>query len=113
MMQTRKNDPLPAKRAQEIARKTLGGAYDPLLACRDLASLKEGLPHVSKNLMNIFVGIASEVDALPIGSERAHWAAEPLRLKDIEVTDYRERVRSVVVKALSELVLVLEGTARR
>jgi len=112
MMQTWMNDPLLTKRVLEIARNTLDGKYDPLLACRDLATLRERLPRVTHSVMNIFVGIASEVDALPIGSERQHWAAAPLRLKDIEAAEYRERVQDVVANALRELVLTLENDRR-
>jgi len=108
MTQARANNPVSMERAQEIARRTLAGDYDLLLACRDLVSLKERLPNVPYDLMNIFVGVASEVDDLPIGAERRQWASEALKAKDIEAGDYRERVRDVVTAALRAL-LACEG----
>ena len=99
----------PTERAQEIARRTLDGGYDPLLACRDLAGLRGRLPGVADEIMNTFVGVASEVDDLPIGAEREHWSAEALRSKDIEAADYRERVKGAVEEALIGLLASLGG----
>jgi hypothetical protein len=106
---TPSNNPFFVDRAKEIAAKSLSGGYDLLLACRDLADMRDELPCVPGELMDVFVGIASETDGMPIGREREHWATEPLRLKDLEAGDYRNRVRDIVAKALRELVLILEN----
>lgn len=108
MKQVNSNNPFSTECAREIARKTLDGDYDPLLACRDLATLRLGISRVGDKLVNVFVGVASEIDGLPVGAERKHWAAAVLKVKDIEVADYRERVRGVVTKALRELLVILE-----
>ncbi len=97
------------ERAMEIAHRTLNGEYDPLLACRNLADLRDRLPSVPSETMDVFVGVASEVDGLPIGAERKQWAAEALRSKDIEAADYRERVRATVEEALHGLLKSLGG----
>jgi hypothetical protein len=55
-------------------------------------------------VMNVFVAVASEVDGLPIGPERAHWATESLREKDLEAADYRAQVGSLVAEALRGLL---------
>lgn len=110
MTQVGVNDLLSTERAKEIARRTLDGDYDLLLACHELANLRERLPRVADDVMNTFVGVASEVNDLPIGAERKHWAAEALRSKDIEAADYRERVRDVVRDALQELLVALGGS---
>jgi hypothetical protein len=96
-----------AERAKEIAIKVLAGGYDLLLACRELADLRGRLPSVADDVMDTFTGVASEVDDLPIGTEREHWAADALRSKDIEAADYRERVKDAVAKALQELLMAL------
>lgn len=101
------NDPVAAKCATEIAHRALAGRYDPLLACRDLADLRKQLPRVTDAIMDRFVGVASEVDDLPIGVERKHWAPEALRAKDVEAADYRELVRHRVGTALQELLKAL------
>jgi hypothetical protein len=100
------------QRAREIALRTLAGDYDLLLACRDLSSLREQLPGVAEDVMDIFIAVASEIDDLPIGAERSHWAAESLAAKDIEANDYRARVREVVTGALQELLGSLGGSGK-
>jgi hypothetical protein len=107
MTQAQVNNPFSSERAKEIALRSIDGNYDLLLACRDLARLRDGMPCVPDDLMDVFIGVASEIDGLPIGAEREHWAAEPLRLKDILVTTYREQVTDGVMKALRALVLTL------
>ncbi|MCP5320829.1 MAG: hypothetical protein H7A12_08400 [Pseudomonadales bacterium] len=97
------------ERAKEIARRVLSDGYDPLLACRDLARLRPRLPGVADDIMNTFIGVASEVDDLPIGPERKHWAADALKAKDVEAANYRERIRAVVEKSLRGLLASLGG----
>jgi hypothetical protein len=109
MTQIRSNDPSSMERARKIACETLAGDYDLLLACRDLANLRERLPGVADDLMDTFVGVASEIDDLAVGAERNHWADESLRAKDIEAANYRERVKGVVTEALRELLAALGG----
>jgi hypothetical protein len=88
----------------------LEAQQDPLLACRELADLREELSVVlPPEVINVFVAVSSEVDDLPIGLERAHWAEESLRLKDLQAANYREQVRRTVEDALRAL---LDATAR-
>jgi len=96
------------ERAQAIAKKALAGELDPLMACRDLAALRAGLVTVPEGTLDVFVAIASEIDDLPLGSERELWAAEVLETKDAEAADYRGRVSSVVSTALRELLVALK-----
>jgi hypothetical protein len=100
---------LPVERAKEIARRVLVEGYDPLLACRDLVQLRQQLPGVADEIMDTFVGVASEVDDLPIGSEREHWATAALESKDAEAARYRERVRAAVENSLQQLLVSLNG----
>jgi RHS repeat-associated protein len=89
-------------------RAALGGEYDILLACRDLSGLREQLTCVAGSVMDIFSGVASEVDDLPIGTDRKYWAADLLTAKDLEAADYRNRVKGVVTNALQELLVELD-----
>lgn len=91
-------------RVKDIARRTLNGQYDHLLACREIARLSGDLPEVADEIMDTFTSVASEADDLPIGSERKYWAEEVLRLKDIEAEDYRQRIKSVVDESLTKLL---------
>lgn len=107
MRQFELNDPLAIRSAKEISHSVISGDYDLLLACRHLASLRERLPEVSDDIMATFIGVASEVDGLPIGPERKQWSVESLISKDIEADDYRKRVEAVVKEALERLLLTL------
>ena len=95
------------ERAGEVAKRALSGEYDLLLACRDLTSMKSHLQGVSEDIVNTFVGVASEVDDLPIGAERRNWSLNALKANDIEANKYREQVRDVVTGALRELLVAL------
>ena len=85
----------------------LAGEYDPLLACREIAMMKEDLTSLPDDVMMGFRGIDSEVDGLPLGPERAHWNKEVLREKDLAATKYRDQVLESI---LEDLRLLLEAT---
>ena len=96
-----------AEIAADIARRVLSGAYDPLLACRDMAVLREELQGVSADTMDVFGAVSSEVDGLPIGAERAYWEKEALAEKDLEAARYREQVTSEIESSLQHLLTEL------
>ena len=85
-------DDMAASIVKEIARKALQGDYDILLACRDIYDLRHRLPVVSDRVLDPIVGVASEVEDLPLGNERAHWAADALVPIDREAAIYRNTV---------------------
>ena len=93
-----------AQVAVDIARRVLSGAYDPLLACRDLADLREDLQSVSPDVLSVFVGVSSELDGLPIGAERLYWAKDALAAKDLEAAHYRKEVANVIESSLERLL---------
>jgi hypothetical protein len=102
------NDPESLERARQIAKETLDGKHDLLLACRDLADLRARLPALPEDSLDTFVAVASEVDDLPIGSARKYWAADALKVKDAEAEEYRQRVKDTVTAALRKLLTLLE-----
>ena len=83
-------------RAKEVARLTVAGKHDVLLACREIADLKDQLTDVPSEIMDTFIGVASEIDGLPVGEERKHWSAEALMKKDEQLNNYRNRVKKIV-----------------
>jgi len=91
--------------AKDIARRTLAGDYDPLLACRDIDDMRLDLGGIiPDSIMETFIEVASSVDEYPIGPERRHWAAEALREKDVWIGDLRARARDDVNEALKALL---------
>lgn len=107
MTETRVNDPESSQRAREIARAALDGEHGLLLACRDLAALRPRLPCVPDDAFDALIAVASEVDDLPIGSERRHWATKVLKAKDADAKAYEERVGPAIRTALERLLTAL------
>jgi hypothetical protein len=105
------NDANAVKRARDLANRTLAGELDLLVACREIADLRITLASVPESVMDIFVAVASEVDDLPIGTDRQYWAPAALEAKDVDAADYRARVKDVVLAAMKELVDALEHPA--
>src|SRR5690554_4133175 len=92
-----------------IARSTLAGEVDPLIACREIASMRSRLWGVPDGVMDVFIGVASEVDDLPLGIERDYWSQDSLRDRDVEASDYRSRVEDVVLSAMRYFVSFFES----
>ena len=69
---------------RQIAKSVLEGRHDALLACRERSDIREQLPPVADEVMDVFDAVASETDVMPLGSQRAHWTTESLTVKDAE-----------------------------
>jgi hypothetical protein len=95
------------ERARQIAKRVLAGEYDPLLACREIAMMKEDLTVVPEDVMTGFRAIDSEVDGLPLGPERAYWDKEALRERDLRAARYREQARKGIEE---DLLALLDAT---
>ncbi|MCB1756630.1 MAG: DUF2489 domain-containing protein, partial [Gammaproteobacteria bacterium] len=67
------------KRAAEVASGMLDGSIHYLEGAIELSSLrfKIGLPEDDKDFL-AFIGVASEIDHLPIGAPRKYWSQEAL-----------------------------------
>ncbi len=50
------------------------------------------------------MGIASETDGMPIGTERQYWAPEPLREKEKRADEYEERVKDDLLQVAQDLI---------
>ncbi|HEU4591418.1 MAG TPA: hypothetical protein VFS13_10970 [Steroidobacteraceae bacterium] len=103
-----RNDFHPRQRAKEAARRALDDECDLLLACRELSQLKSHLGDVPGDVVDIFVGVASEIDDLPIGTERMRWSLDALATNDVKARKYRDEVRDIVVNALKRLLVLLK-----
>lgn len=63
---------------------------------------------ISLDAWKTVVGIASETDGMPIGSERQYWAPEPLREKDKRADDYEQRIAADLLRVAEDLLHVLK-----
>ena len=101
------NAPGALERARQIAEEALGDQRDLLLACCELAAMRSQLHCLPDSILDTFVAVASEVDDLPIGSERQLWSSEVRRNLDAEAREYQERVRGVVTDSLRKLLMLI------
>jgi hypothetical protein len=102
------DDPRAVARAIEIAKRSLEGQLDPLLAARELADLMFELPTLPEELRYSFIGAASE---LPIGNERTYWAADALEERDRQTADFRASVEAGLNADMAALIAALEQPA--
>lgn len=92
-----------------IARSILSGTIGILDGCAAIASVAFPLnePELDEAL-RFFVIVAGETEEFPSGETRRLWAAEALKSKDTEASDYERRVRSDVNDACDRLKQLLE-----
>jgi hypothetical protein len=96
----------PRVQVQRIAQMVLEDQIGILEATRALLPLLHGNPEiVLPDDYNLFRGIDSETDHLPLGSVRGTWHSDALLEKDREIARcealWRERVRSACERILS------------
>jgi hypothetical protein len=97
-------------RAQMIvlANGLIAGDLGLIAVARKLSSFRDGVEPEIGALLDVFVGIHSETDALPIEEERALWNAEALAREDRKISAAEERWRQRAVRAATQLVPLLK-----
>jgi len=98
------DDPKSVESALKIVESALKDERDILIACRELALLRSCLPSISDDVFDTFLGVASEVDDIPLGCIRNNWNDKKLIEKDNEAEHYREQVDSIVREALFKIL---------
>jgi hypothetical protein len=91
-----------------LARGLISGDLGVIEAARELASFCDVSEPELGAVLNVFVGIHSETDALPIGKVRAFWNSEALARKDEEIKAAEEHWRDHALDAAKQLVRLLE-----
>src|SRR5687768_16973050 len=92
--------------AVRIARDILSGNINVLEGCITLASLAHNVVpdwRIDPDFVG-FGGVASEVDALPLGTARAQWSSAALALADVEIARYTQVVKEQVLGACRNIV---------
>jgi hypothetical protein len=90
-----------------VARGVVSGDLSCIAAARQPRPIDGVEPEISA-ILDVFIGIHSETDALPIGKERAFWNREALARKDEEIKAAEERWRGRALDAAEQLVRLLE-----
>src|SRR5262249_1911490 len=68
-----------------VARQFLARELGLIETARELLKFRDGVEPGIGALLDVFVGIASETDALPIGEERALWNLQALEVEDRKI----------------------------
>jgi hypothetical protein len=94
------------KRVRQIARSVLDAQLGVLAAARALTALlhrDRGI--VSEEDFNLFRGVESETDDLPLGKVREEWRADALIEKDREIARCEALWRDQVLAACTRILL--------
>lgn len=90
-----------------VATQLLAGTIGVIAVARELSQFRDGIePEIGK-LLDVFVGLDSETDDLPIGDQRAHWDPEALKQKDPEIAAAEARWRERALAAARQIVSLL------
>lgn len=88
---------------KSILEKCMDNSYDIFLGCRYIYDNKHNLKDIPDEIMDVFSAIASEVDDLPIGNEKIYWDPDILKKKNIEIENYRDQVKEIVLESMKKL----------
>lgn len=100
------------RRIADVADDMLNGNTDLLEGCRMIVSQRSRLPEGNDGVFDVFVGVESELDDIPVGRARDIWTRESLALKDSQKEAYLARVADRLGDACKALRARYEGTAR-
>ena len=90
-----------------IAKQFLGERLGLVQTARELLQFRDGVEPEIGTLLDIFVGIDSETDALAIGTERALWNLEALEAEDRKIAAAELRWHGRATEAARQLVGLL------
>ena len=93
------------KRAAEVASGMLDSSIHYLEGAIELSSLrfKIGLPEDDKDFL-AFIGVASEIDHLPIGAPRKYWSQEALQRHEPEIQESIKWAKEFSLSACKSIV---------
>src|SRR5258708_29024103 len=92
-----------------VARQFLGGELGLVQTSRELTKFRDGIEPEIGTLLDVFVGICSETDALPIATEQALWNPQALEMEGRKIAAAESRWRGRANEAASQLVRLLEA----
>lgn len=91
-----------------LAKGLIAGDLGLIAVARELNGFQDGVEPEISVLFRVFVGIASETDAPPIGKERSLWNAEALLRENRKIAAAEQRWRAEAIAAATQLVRILE-----
>ena len=98
-----------ARRALGTAQACASGQLSAIEACWSLSLLAHSLPQLlSGDDRNLFVGVESETDALPVGKLKENWHPDYLPAKMEQLNRYEGTIPGDVRSACERLITALE-----
>jgi hypothetical protein len=91
-----------------LANGFIAGELNLIAVARKLHGFCDGVEPQIGALLDVFVAITSETDALPVNEERAFWSAEALARKDKEIGLVEQRWHDKAIAAATRLARLLE-----
>jgi hypothetical protein len=91
-----------------IAKQFLGEKVGLVQTARELLQFRDGVEPEIGTLLDVFVGIASETDALPIGTERTLWNLQALDVEDHKIAAAELRWHGRATGTTRQLVELLK-----
>ena len=95
--------------ALETARRMADETVPVIEGCRTLVRLRSDAEIPRSEAFRVIVGVESETDDYPLGSQRAGYAPEFLERLDNEVSAYLNEVWPAVVEACREIIREIEA----
>src|SRR5262245_46979328 len=104
-MRWNKSEVIEARRLiLESAKDVLSGTISPIEGARNIARTRFDARLESDPDILRFVGIDSETDALPIGTDRIHWQTQALAQLQGEIDKSQARARDAVATYCQSLL---------
>jgi len=75
----------------ELVTRFLGGKATVIETARAVVRYSTLPESELQPFLNVFVGIDSETDALPVGVQRQHWSSEALSREDVKIAQAESR----------------------
>jgi hypothetical protein len=95
-----------------LIRQAQSGEVGLLLAAREVHGILWEVADLEKKPESadllFLMGISSECDGLPLGSERQYWAPDSIREKDAEAALYTAQIRDELLLAFARIAEDLE-----
>ena len=97
------------QRFYEIAKATLAGDLGVITGVRQLIAFQHKIELAeAEDDFRVLVGIDSETDHLPIGSQRLNWSETALRKKEREIVEAEAHAAEDVLRVCQRLIAKLE-----
>jgi hypothetical protein len=94
-----------------LAKQMLAGKIGIIAASRELRTFQGEVEPEIAAILNVFVGIDSETDSLPVGAVRQLWNLQALERGDRKIADAERLYHKVATEAGASLIRLLDPSS--